>query len=148
MLPGDYDGATVWITAGTGAGQERTIASYTATTITVITHWDTVPDSSSLFAIADSTWQFGASSSASPVVFVVPNRDGTTIEISGRAANVLDVESDFELSPADPLADFRLGRIRTRLRRSRATHVRAVPTGQGTVEIQAIGFTSLTTRPP
>jgi hypothetical protein len=143
MLPGDYDGATVWITAGTGAGQERTIASYTATTITVITHWDTVPDSSSLFAIADSTWQFGASSSASPVVFVVPNRDGTTIEISGRAANVLDVESDFELSP---LTRWQVSGSAGSGQDSDVPGQPTFglfPTGQGTVEIQAIGFTSL-----
>ena len=143
MLPGDYDGATVRITAGTGAGQERTVASYTPTTITVVTNWDTVPDSSTLFAIADSTWQFGASSSASPVVFVVPNRDGTTIEISGRAANVLDVESDYELSPLTRW------QISGSAGSGQDTDVPGqptfglFPTGQGTVEIQAIGFTSL-----
>src|SRR5579871_3577679 len=99
MLPGDFNGATVRITAGTGAGQERTVASYTPTTITVTPNWGVAPDSTSQFLIAESTWQFGASSNASPVVFDIPNRDGMTIHVSGRAANALDLESDYELSP-------------------------------------------------
>ena len=37
MVVNLYNGATVRITAGTGAGQERTIASNTATTLTVTT---------------------------------------------------------------------------------------------------------------
>jgi Putative phage tail protein len=142
MLAGDYDGATVWITGGAGAGQERTVASYTPTTITVATNWNTVLDSSSLFAIAESTWQFGASSNASPVVFVVPNRDGMTIEVSGRAANILNNESDFELSPL----------TRWTISGSAGSGDTDVPgqptfalsaTGQGAVEVQAIGFASL-----
>ena len=143
MLAGDYNGATVWITAGTGAGQERTVASYTATTITVTQNWDIVPDSSSLFAIAESTWQFGASSNASPVVFVVPNRDGMTVDVSGRAANALDIESDYELSPLTRWT------ISGAAGTGQDTDVPGqptfglFPTGQGAVEIQAIGFTSL-----
>jgi hypothetical protein len=143
MLAGDFVGATVWITGGTGAGQERTVASYTPTTITVATNWSTVLDSSSLFAIADSTWQFGASSNASPVVFVVPNRDGTTIEVSGRAANILNNESDFELSPLTRWTISGSGGS------GQDTDVPGQPTfalsatGQGAVEVQAIGFASL-----
>ena len=51
------------------------------------------------FLIADSTWQFGASSNASPVSFAVPNREGVTVHVSGRAANVLDEECAYALSP-------------------------------------------------
>jgi hypothetical protein len=144
MLPGDYSGATVRITVGTGAGQERTVASYTPTTITVASNWDVVPDSSSLFAIAESTWTFGASSNASPVVFDVPNRDGMTIDVSGRAANALDTESDYELSPLTRWT------ISGAPDTGQDTDVPGqptfglFPTGQGTVEIQAIGFSSLT----
>jgi hypothetical protein len=143
MLSGDYDGATVRITTGTGAGQERTVSSYTATTITLVTKWDIELDATSMFVIAGSTWQFGASSNASPVSFVVPNRDGMTIHISGRAANVLDNENAFELSPltrwtisgapgsgqdADVPGQPTFGLF---------------PTGRGAVEVQAIGFKSL-----
>ncbi len=143
MLPGDYDGATVRITAGAGAGQERTIASYTPTTITLATKWDIEPDATSKFAIADSTWQFGASGNTSPVSFVVPNRDGTTIHISGRAANVLDYESAFELSP---LTRFRISGSSGSAEDGDVPGEPTFglfPTGSGTVEVQAIGFSSL-----
>jgi hypothetical protein len=142
MLAGDYNGATVRITSGTGAGQEQLVASYTPTTITVAKNWETVPDSSSYFEIAESTWQFGASSNASPVVFVVPNRDGTTIDVSGRAANALNIESDFALSPVTPWT------ISGSAGSGQDTGVPGQPTfslsatGQGTVEVQAIGFAS------
>jgi hypothetical protein len=143
MLPGDYNGAAVRITGGTGAGQERTVASYTPTTITLTEKWDTIPDSSSQFAIAESTWQFGASSNASPVMFMVPNRDGTTIQVSGRAANALDNESDFDLSPVTRWT------ISGAAGTGQDTDVPGqptfslFPTGQGEVEVQAIGFSSL-----
>ena len=94
-----YNGATVRIHSGTGAGQERTIASNTATTLTTATPWTIEPDTTSFFLIANSTWQFGASSNASPVSFAVPNREGVTVHISGRAANILDEECAYELSP-------------------------------------------------
>ncbi len=102
MVPNLYNGATVRISTGTGAGQERTIASNTASTLSVTTHWSVQPDTTSYFLIADSTWQFGASSNASPVSFTVPNREGVTIDISGRAANVVDDECAYELSPLTP----------------------------------------------
>ena len=143
MLANEYTGATVRIANGTGAGQERTIALNTATTITTTTNWGILPDATSTFAVADSSWQFGATSNASPVSFSVPNREGVTIQISGRAANVLDQESPFELSP---LTDWRIsGSAGDNL----DTDVPGVPTfglsaaGQGTVEISGIGFTSL-----
>lgn len=102
MVPNLYNGATVRISTGTGAGQERTIASNTASTLTVTTQWSVQPDTTSYFLIADSTWQFGASSNASPVSFAVPNREGVTIDVSGRAANVVDEECSYELSPLTP----------------------------------------------
>jgi Putative phage tail protein len=94
-----YNGATVRISSGTGAGQERTIVTNTATTLTVGTQWVIEPNATSFFLVADSAWQFGASSSASPAAFAVPNRAGVSIHVSGRAANVLDQECAYELSP-------------------------------------------------
>jgi hypothetical protein len=99
MVPNLYNGATVRITSGTGAGQEQTVASNSASTLTITAQWSVIPDATSYFLIADSTWQFGASSDASPVSFTVPNRQGLTIDISGRAANVLNEECAYELSP-------------------------------------------------
>src|SRR5262249_27357201 len=93
MLPNEYKGAKVRITKGRGAGQERTIASNTSTVITTALKWDIEPDVMSSFLVADSTWRFGASSNASPVSFAVPNREGVTVQVSGRAANVRDEEN-------------------------------------------------------
>ncbi len=105
MLANEYTGATVRIANGTGAGQERTIALNSATTITTTTNWGIVPDATSTFVVADSTWQFGATSNASPVSFSVPNREGVTIQISGRAANVLDKRAHSSCRPL-PTGEF------------------------------------------
>jgi Putative phage tail protein len=143
MLPDELIGATVRITQGLGAGQERVITAYTPTTLTLAVKWDIQPDSTSSFTIADSTWQFGASGATSPVTFEVPNRGGATVQVSGRAANVRDEEAAYELSPL------------TRWRISGAGDAALdddvptkpvfglFPTGQGTVEVQGLGFTTL-----
>ena len=89
----------VRITAGKGARQERLIASNTPTTITVIGTWSIQPDASSIFVVAEPSWVAGAIAATSPVVFEVPNRQGTTIQVSGRSANVNGRESAYELSP-------------------------------------------------
>ncbi len=144
MLAGEYSGATARITVGTGAGQERTVVTNTATTLTVATKWDVEPDTTSRFLVADSSWHFGASSNASPVSFLVPNREGVTIHVSGRAANVHDDESAFDLSPLTRW------RISGGANESLDADVPPAPTfgfdlsGRGTVEIAAIGFASLT----
>jgi putative tail protein len=144
MLPGDFNGATVRVTKGTGARQERVVSSNTATILNLATNWDVEPDETSVFLIADSTWQFGASGSASPVSFNVPNRDGATIQISGRAANVRNEETAFELSP---LTSWRIsgdgGDGQGDADVPAAPAFGLFPTGQGTVELVSIGFTSL-----
>ena len=143
MLTNELKGAAARITRGKGAGQERTVSSNTATTLTLLPKWDIEPDTTSYFLVADSTWQFGASSAASPVSFAVPNREGVTVHISGRAANVRDEENAFELSPL------------TRWRISGASGASLdadipgtptfglSPTGHGIVEVSAVGFASL-----
>ena len=143
MQPGDFNGATVRLTAGTGAGQEQTIASYTPTTITLAEPWPVVPDATSQFAIADSTWQFGGSSKASPISFAVPNRDGTTIHVSGRAANVLDNENSYQLSP---LTRWTISGAAGTGQDSDVPGLPSFglfPTGNGTVEVQSVSFASL-----
>jgi hypothetical protein len=144
MLPNEYNGATVRITKGKGAGQERTVALNTATTLTSTTKWTIEPDTTSFFLIADSSWQFGASSNASPVSFVVPNREGATVQVSGRAANVRDDENAFELSP---LTCWRIsggvGDVLDADIPGQPTFG-LFPAGQGAIELLGIGFTSLT----
>ncbi len=144
MLVNLYNGATVRITAGTGAGQEQTIASNTATTVTITTPWSVQPDNTSFFLIADSTWQFGASSNASPVSFAIPNREGVTVDVSGRAANVMDEECSYELSPLTAWTI--LGATGQAL----DTDVPAQPVfglfaiGGGSIEVLGIAFSDLT----
>lgn len=47
----EFAGLIVTITSGTGAGQERTISSNTATALTVSTAWTTNPDNTSVYSI-------------------------------------------------------------------------------------------------
>ncbi|MGP0076018.1 MAG: phage tail protein [Bryobacteraceae bacterium] len=144
MVPSLYNGATVRITAGTGVGQEQTVASNTASTLTITRQWSVAPDATSFFLIAESTWQFGASSNASPVSFTVPNREGVTIDVSGRAANVMDEECAYELSPLTRWTI--LGATGQAL----DTDVPGqpifglYPIGAGSIEVLGIGFSDLT----
>jgi hypothetical protein len=77
------------------------------------------------------------------VSFIIPNREGVTIHVSGRAANVRDDESAFELSP---LTSWRISGASGD---SVDADVPGQPTfgistsGQGTVEVAGIGFASL-----
>jgi hypothetical protein len=144
MLPAEYNGATVRITQGTGAGQEQTVAANTATTVTTTTNWSVEPDATSFFLIADSSWQFGASSNSSPVSFVVPNREGVTVHVSGRAANVSDDEASYELSP---LTSWRISGSPGDILDSDIPGLPAFglfPNGQGGIEALSVGFASLT----
>ena len=138
-----YTGKTVRITMGTGGGQERTILANTATTVTTTAPWSLQADNTSKFLIADASWQLGASSTSSPVIFSVPNQDGLTIQISGRAANVLDEECSLELSPLTPWT------IGGSVGPGGDLDVPGIPAfglnvvGQGNVDITGVGFTSL-----
>jgi len=138
-----YTGKIVRITTGTGGQQERPVLSNTATTLTTTTAWSIQPDNTSKFLIVDGTWVLGASSSTSPVTFSVPNQVGLTIQISGRAANVLNQECSADLSPLT------LWTIGGSAGQGGDLDVPGIPTfglnvtGQGTVDITGVGFTSL-----
>ena len=144
MIVNLYNGATVRVTAGTGTGQEQTIASNTASTLTITTPWSVQPDSTSSFLIAESTWQFGASSNASPVSFAVPNRQGVTLDISGRAANVVDEECSYELSPLTRWTILGAAGEDVDTDVSGQPIFGLYPIGAGSVEVLGISFTSLT----
>src|ERR1035441_8811252 len=51
----------------------------------------------SFFAVAEAGWHFGAVTQGSPVQFAIPNRSGEVVQITGRSANVNDVECSPEL---------------------------------------------------
>ena len=144
MLANEFIGSIARITQGTGLGQERVVAGNTATTVMLNTQWDLPPDTTSQFLLADSTWQFGASANASPVSFAIPNRPGATIHVSGRSANILDQECAYALSPLTRwrIEGFAGSNVDTDV--PGAPSFGLLPTGQGTVEVQGVGFPSLT----
>jgi hypothetical protein len=144
MVPNLYNGATVRITSGTGSGQERTVAANTASTLTTATQWSVTPDATSFFFIAGAAWQFGASSAASPVSFAVPNREGVTLHVSGRAANVMNQECAYELSPLTRWTI--LGATGQALDTdvSGQPAFGLYPIGAGSIEVLGISFASLT----
>lgn len=144
MLPDDFKGAKVRIRRGTGALQERAVTGNTGTTLTVTPAWTVTPDNTSYFVVAESTWNFGAVGTVSPVHVQVPNRRGETVEISGRSANVLDQESLYELNP---LTSWQIGGAGSGGTDNDVPPLPVFglnPAGQGTIELLGIAFTTLT----
>jgi hypothetical protein len=94
-----YAGMLVRITRGKGAGQERTVRANDAISLTISQPWDTEPDGSSYFTVAEAGWHFGAAGSSGPLAFQVPSRIGATVQVSARSANVYDWECPIDLSP-------------------------------------------------
>ncbi len=94
MMANAYSGMTARITRGTGAGQEATIGSNTATTLTVLPGWVVEPDATSYFVAAVSGWNPGATTTSATAQFAIPNWSGEVAQITGRAANVNNVECD------------------------------------------------------
>jgi hypothetical protein len=144
MLVNDFAGAVVRITRGTGATQERSLVSNTATTLTLTPAWTVTPDTTSFFTVADSTWNFGGLGSTSPVNIDVPNRPGASVEISGRSANSQDDESSEALNP---LTSWQIvgdagGGVDSGLPPAPTFGLDLV--GQGTVDLVGIGFSSFT----
>jgi hypothetical protein len=143
MLTHEFHGKIVRITQGKGLRQERLVLTNTDTTLTINSNWDVEPDSTSVFVVSEAGWQFGGLGQTSPVVFEVPNREHATIQISGRAANVHDRESAYELSP---LTRYEIGGAGTG---GGDAEVAGTPifglssTGQGIVEVAGVGFENL-----
>lgn len=53
-----YNGKALIITGGTGAGQIRTISDTTSTQLTVSAAWETTPDATSTYVVANEGWMF------------------------------------------------------------------------------------------
>jgi hypothetical protein len=94
-----YAQATVRITRGNGAGQEQVIVGNTSSTVAIALPWSIEPDATSFFVISESSWRSGAKGRSSPIPTTVPERIGSGVQISARAANVTDEEADYALSP-------------------------------------------------
>jgi hypothetical protein len=101
-----------------------------------------VPDASSYWVIAETGWQFGALSQTSPVQFEIPNRGGETVEISGRAANVSDIECAADLST---VTRWQIGGTNTSDADVPPTPFFGLGLGKrgGTVELSGVSFSDL-----
>jgi hypothetical protein len=99
LRPNQYAGSAVRITRGKGAGQERVIASHDAHAMTVETPWSEVPAADSYFVISESAWRSGAKGNSSPISITLPERLGSGLQLSARAANSGEDEAAYELSP-------------------------------------------------
>jgi hypothetical protein len=103
-----------------------------------------MPDTTSFFTVAGSTWNFGGLGSTSPVNIDVPNRPGASVEVSGRSANAQDGESSEALNP---LTSWQIrgeggGGVDSGLPPPPIFGLDLV--GQGTVDLVGIGFSSFT----
>jgi hypothetical protein len=144
MLADDFKGALARIVSGTGEGQERAIVTNDATTLTLTSPWTILPDSTSQFVVADTTWKFGGLSSISPAQIQVPDQPGTTVEISGRSANALNQESPADLNPFKrwQISGGNGGGVDTDVPPAPVFGLN--PVGKGTIELLGISFTSFT----
>lgn len=134
-------GMIVRISSGPGAGQERSIASNTESTLHCSQPWVVIPDTASEFTVSEAGWRFGASTQGNSASFDIPNEPGRQLEVSVRAANVVDREAAYELSP---LASWTIGG-----RGVIDDDVAGMPkftmatASRGLVELSKIGFDSL-----
>lgn len=139
-----HRGDAVRISRGKGSGQERIVVSNTANVLTVDRPWDVLPDGTSRFTIAESTWRPAGEGKASPLRWEVPWRGGATLEATLRSANAQGREAEATASPIvshqlSPSAGGGTGDQDVPPAPSFAVSVR----GDGTVEVGAIGFVSL-----
>jgi hypothetical protein len=80
------------------------ITTNDATSLTIASAWITPPDTTSQFVITEGAWKFAAIAATSPVQFSIPYQPGTVIEVTGRGANVNNLESAAELCPITRVA--------------------------------------------
>ncbi len=83
----EHDGRAIEITAGTGSGQTRNIASNTADTITVETAWSTEPDATSVYRIVDNLHVAVIDQTESKVLLVT-DETSNQIVTAGNQVNV------------------------------------------------------------
>jgi hypothetical protein len=143
MAANRYRSMIARITRGTGAGEERAVAANDATSLTVSPPWSLEPDATSFFVVAETGWRFGALTRSSPVQFTVPNRSGEVVHLTGRAANVNDVECTPEIST---VTRWQIGGGGTSDSDVPPMPYFGLGPGQrgGTVELSGVSFTDLT----
>ncbi len=142
MEPGAWRGMTVRITRGKGAGQERTVATNSATVIGLDRKWAVTPDATSWFVVAEAGWHFGVRAAASPAEFAVPNRLGAMVHVTGRAASACNSEASAQLSPVTRWRIAGAG-AQTDSQPPGAPFFGLAVRGRGLVEVAAVGFEDL-----
>ena len=140
-VKGAYTNMVVLITEGTGKGQERSIVGNSTTTLSVLSPWSTLPDTTSVFVIAEAAWKLAAITSNSPAVFDIAYRLGGVIQVTGRAANVLNQESSAELAP---ISRMHLGGSKVDAGLPSAPSFLLDTPGGGDLTVFGIGFQDLT----
>lgn len=138
----EYKSAIVRISRGRGAGQEQQITGNSATVITVDQPWTVEPDASSYFVVAENSWRTGNSGKSSPLTIDVPERIGSGVQISARAANTIDEEAAYELSPLTRWVLGTSGDLAADVAVPPAPSF-GLSVSQGTIELGGIAFTSL-----
>ena len=137
-----YQGAVVRITRGAGAGQERRIVSNSGTILTVERTWTVEPDATSFFVVAENSWRKGNTGQSSPLTIDVPERIGTFVHVSARAANVAGEEASYDLSPLTRWELGASGGLAADFAVPPAPNF-VIGVSPGSVNLQGIGFTSL-----
>jgi hypothetical protein len=143
MKADEYVGMTARITRGAGAGQERKIVSNSKTDIIVWPAWTTPLDAGSNFVVVESGWQAGGQATNGQAHFAIPNRAGEVAHITGRAANVNNVENAPGLSI---VTRYLIGGEGVADKAKAPAPLFGFGTGKqgGTVEMSGIGFPSFT----
>jgi hypothetical protein len=91
--------------------------------------------------IADASWKFVAITNSTPAQFEIPYQAGTAIQISGRSANVNNLEASPDLCPITRLT---LGGGNADVGIPGIPEFSLATTGNGEVTLSQIGFTDLT----
>jgi len=143
MAVNGYRGMVARVTRGKGAGQEREVAANTPTNLTLASAWSVEPDATSFFVVAESGWRFAALATSSPTQFAIPNQAGEVVEISGRAANVNNMECAEEISTVTRWQIGGGGTADSTVAAQPTFALGASPLG-GTVQLSAVSFGDLT----
>jgi hypothetical protein len=132
-----YGGMVVRVMEGTGSGQERLISTNDQSTLTISSAWSVLPDATSIIAICEPSWRFAAITDTTPAQFEIPYRSGNVIQISGRSANVSNVEAAMDLCP---ITRWALGQGQADLAVPSAPIFEIDVPGAGQVLLSQIGF--------
>ena len=137
-----FRGMIVRLMRGRGKGQERLIVSNTGSILTVAPPFDTVPDGSCTFAVAENAWRFASLARTSPAMLALPNRAGETVHLTGRAANANDVECPESLSIVTTWQIGGAGEKDTAVPSQPFFGLQPLPQGGG-VELNGVSFANL-----